>query len=486
MKVLMALHNYPPEFTGGVERSVAVLARELVSRGHEVRILAGSEERRPAAVLEQERHEGILVHRFHRAEGYVNPVDLHDPMADAAIENLLGGFRPDVLHLHHWYGLTTGLVSLAARAGIPSAVTLHDYWTTCSLFFRMPDQDGFCTSPESLTSCFDCLMIRRPMEEGEMRFALEMRFADLDQELALARAVVVSTQRQLVRLGELGRFPRSIFEKVRLEPLGVMHGMPAKPRHVRDRREAPVVFAHWGNLSRLKGVLDLVRAAASSPLASRILLHFAGASVEPGLENEMRRLAGPVKLRFSGPYEPEKLAQVVEDADVAVFPSRAMETHSIVVDEALMLGLPVIVSDVGAIAERVGSRGRIVPAGDVDALRSALEDLVAREGRENLAHGDPGHVVTGEEYAGAIERVYEDVIADGAPAAGRDLGRDRLAFRNARLAEIARFVGGVMEKNTVMMDAIRGDAVAIDALRAIDPDLARRLEGGEASGEKDA
>ena len=129
MKVLMALHNYPPEFTGGVERSVVVLARELVKRGHELRILAGSERRRPVAQLEQEEHEGILVHRFHRAEGYINPVDLHDPLADAAVENLLAGFRPDLVHVHHWYGLTTGLVGLAAldqrgqRQGIGDIVT---------------------------------------------------------------------------------------------------------------------------------------------------------------------------------------------------------------------------------------------------------------------------------------------------------------------------------------------------------------------------
>ncbi|MCB9832228.1 MAG: glycosyltransferase [Planctomycetes bacterium] len=485
MKVLMALHNYPPEFTGGVERSVVVLARELVKRGHELRILAGSERRRPVAQLEQEEHEGILVHRFHRAEGYINPVDLHDPLADAAVENLLAGFRPDLVHVHHWYGLTTGLVGLAARAGIPAAVTLHDYWTSCALFFRMPDDERFCAVPEGLAACQECLMIRRPMEEGEMRFGLEMRFADLDQELALARALIVSTQRQLVKLGELGRFPRSVFHKVRLEPLGVLHGRPNRSRPVPDRRDQPVTFSHWGNLSRLKGVLDLVRAAAGSPLASRIRLHFAGASVEAGLENEMRRLAGPVELRFTGPYEPERLSEILAETDVAVFPSRAMETHSLVVDEALMLGLPVVVSDVGAMAERVGGRGRVVPAGDVEALRKVLEELVPREGREGLAAGEPGHLVTGEEYAGMIERIYEDVVAEGAPPAGRDLARDRLAFRNARLAEIARFVGSLLERKTMLEEAIRGDRAALVALTAADPELAIRL-GGADQEEKDA
>jgi len=42
LKVLLALHGYPPELVGGTENSARALARGLVRRGDEVCVVAGS------------------------------------------------------------------------------------------------------------------------------------------------------------------------------------------------------------------------------------------------------------------------------------------------------------------------------------------------------------------------------------------------------------------------------------------------------------
>jgi len=62
---------------------------------------------------------------------------------------------------------------------------------------------------------------------------------------------------------------------------------------------------------------------------------------------------------------------------VAVFPSRCEESYGLVVDEALARGVPVVVSDRGALPERVGEAGVVARAGDVAALSEALGALRA-------------------------------------------------------------------------------------------------------------
>ncbi|MGH7150679.1 MAG: hypothetical protein ACREIU_08280, partial [Planctomycetota bacterium] len=93
--------------------------------------------------------------------------------------------------------------------------------------------------------------------------------------------------------------------------------------------------------------------------------------------------------------------------DLAVFPSFFLETHSFVVDEALDLGLPVLVSDRGAPRLRVGARGMVFPAGDARALRGILQGFLAEPpALERLRSGAPPPRVELEEHHAALREVY--------------------------------------------------------------------------------
>ena len=66
----------------------------------------------------------------------------------------------------------------------------------------------------------------------------------------------------------------------------------------------------------------------------------------------------------------------VAAADIAAFPSRAPESYGLVVEEAFAAGLPVFVSDRGALPERVGGAGEILPAEDPSAWADAIQRLL--------------------------------------------------------------------------------------------------------------
>ena len=92
-------------------------------------------------------------------------------------------------------------------------------------------------------------------------------------------------------------------------------------------------------------------------------------------------LAGHVELR--GYVAPEDRQALMAGAAVLVMPS-FMEGFGIPALEAMALGVPVVVSDRGALPEVVGDAGLIFDSTDADALASALARVL---GDTELRHG---------------------------------------------------------------------------------------------------
>jgi glycosyltransferase involved in cell wall biosynthesis len=115
-----------------------------------------------------------------------------------------------------------------------------------------------------------------------------------------------------------------------------------------------------GRLSEEKGILELVEAAHGLPL------------VVVG--------DGPLRHRVPdavGFVPPAEVGGWLERAAIVVCPSRR-EGYGIVARQAMAYGRPVVATPVGGLTDAVvdGETGLVVPAGDVAALRAALERLL--------------------------------------------------------------------------------------------------------------
>ncbi|HZT46179.1 MAG TPA: glycosyltransferase family 4 protein [Gaiellaceae bacterium] len=154
---------------------------------------------------------------------------------------------------------------------------------------------------------------------------------------------------------ELAQAARSLGARdVRVIPPGV--DVPAAPR---EPDEPPHVL-YSGRLSAEKGVLELVEAARGLPLV------VAG--------------DGPLRDRVPGalgwvPHD--ELLRLYERAAVVACPSRR-EGFGVACAEAMAHARPVVASDVGGLRDLVvdGETGLLVPPGDVNALRAAVERLL--------------------------------------------------------------------------------------------------------------
>lgn len=414
MKLVLVTPHYPPHFEGGTEVVVRAHARELARRGHELQVVSGTDRPHRGADVERADVDGIPVVHLPRRPDECYDLELERPRLAALIREQATG--ADLVHVHHWSTLHRELVRDLRSRGLAVVLSLHDLFATCPRFFRHSPVAGVVCPPRGEhRACVRCI---RP-ESGDVppevvAERLRRRSAAFEAEVRAASAVTVPSRSHGEHLAPLlGLEPG----RMRILPHGLCHelgprapGDPAGPP-----APPPLVVLHFGNRSALKGTLDLVRALASLP-AGAVELVLAGAEVEQGFDRRLREAAGPLSLTFHGPYGAADLPRLAAGAHLAAFPSRVAESYGLVVDEALAAGLPVWVSDRGALPERVaplGAAGRVLPAEDPAAWAAAFGELIERpEALAGARAALPASVSAAADAAARLEALYVQLLGE--------------------------------------------------------------------------
>jgi glycosyltransferase involved in cell wall biosynthesis len=182
----------------------------------------------------------------------------------------------------------------------------------------------------------------------------------------------------------LGRFDRVVVHSERgrttLLELGVEATViphPVYPSAAVAHDDGQTILA-LGVIRPYKGLPDAIELVRRLPDA-RLLV--AG---DPAMPLDSLREAPRTEWRL-GYLAADELERALGEATVAVFPYRAELDQSGALLQALGAGVPAVVYDVGGLAEpilRYGA-GRVVPAGDLDALTAATAELLGD--REALA-----------------------------------------------------------------------------------------------------
>jgi glycosyltransferase involved in cell wall biosynthesis len=177
-------------------------------------------------------------------------------------------------------------------------------------------------------------------------------------------------------------------DRFRMVPLGVdVKGFPApgEPRDERDGKRAPPTVGYLARLAPEKGLHVLVDAflkLRSFADLNHARLHIAGWLGEHQrdyAESQFARLrAAGADWQYAGSVNRAEKIQFLNDLDVLSVPTTYREPKGLYVLEALATGVPVVVPDHGAFPELIESTGggRLVPAGDIDALAQKLAELL--------------------------------------------------------------------------------------------------------------
>jgi sugar transferase (PEP-CTERM/EpsH1 system associated) len=312
-----------------------------------------------------------------RLAGHVSLIELerragNDPALVGRLYRAFKRERPDIVHTHAWGTLVEGLVA-ARLARVP--VVVHGEHGTLQ---TKPHQRWVQRLAWGRVNAV--LSVSSRLSE---RMAREVRFA-------------IERIRTIPNGVDLARFRGGDRDAARLAL-----GIP---------REA-VVVGTVGRLVPVKDQRSLVSAAAAlrACLADLQVLLVGDGPLRDDLDRQIQALGlGPV-VRLLGTRA--DIEHVLPAFDVFVLPSLS-EGMSNTIQEAMGSGLPVVATDVGGARELVvpGETGLLVPAGDPDALASALLSL-AQAPAQRAAMGAAARrraeaVFSLERMIGDYERVY--------------------------------------------------------------------------------
>lgn len=413
MRILHLVHQFVPEQIGGTELYTQALARRQAARGHPIAVLY----RRSAegAGLEEWQDErGVWM--WAAWSGQVTPLRRFvSAFSEAnllrAFREVVGRFRPDVVHVQHLMGWPAAVADDVARLGIPLLITLHDYWWLCANAQLLTnDSQVTCAGPHWWLNCGRCALARAGLPDFTWLAPvpaplLALREKRLRRVLAQARLLIAPSQFVYQVYRRLG----VAAERLRV----IAHGIEGPAAPVRLERPArqpgTLRVACIGGLAWQKGVHVLVEAANQMPHEGFQLSIYGNPAAFPDYVASLAKAIKHPGIRLAGRLARTDFWEVLAQMDAVVVPTLWYEASPLIIQEAFAAGTPVIASDIGALSEQVrnGVDGLLTPPGDADTLRDVLRQLMQDPSRLDGLRAGIRPVRRIEEHVAEVEAAYE-------------------------------------------------------------------------------
>jgi phosphatidylinositol alpha-1,6-mannosyltransferase len=371
MRVCSPHCGIDPESTSGGETYERELLRHLAARGVTVDILLARHQRHPEGVANWE------IHRLPIGRG------MRWPVAMALLPPIIGRMyarQPfDLLRAHSVRFIGPAALIARRRYRLPVPIVAHHHHLDASWLNHV---------------------IERRVIEGSDRVITVSEFS----RRQLAESLGVDPDRiDVVPNGIDARFAPGNGELVRRR-----HALGAAPvvlslGGLKPRKNLPLLLLAW-------------RRVASAHAGARLLIAGSG-PLEAALRRRARALGLEGRVVFAGRITEADKVAYYNAADLFVSPS-SLEGFGFTVGEAMSCGLPVVVSDRGALPELVkdGGGGFVCPHGDAAELSRRLLQLLAEpELRRRFGAFNRDRVERDFRWERASRRVldiYADVIAE--------------------------------------------------------------------------
>ena len=395
MKIYQMLH-FPLEGAGtGIY--VDNLAKSLIKKGHEVRVLCSahypaSKEYLVEAVLfsngENERFDldfDFPVFASHPLSKGARFGELDKNQREAylrtfhdKIEKAISLFDPDIIQVHHGWVIA----SILAEFDTPYVVTLHG-----------TEYHGFKNYREYQENTL------RGLRGAQIIMAL----TEQERQQAISAYRIDPEKIVIVKSGT---------DTDMFRPLEVDKEQLLRIYSVKEV-DRPVVF-FGGRLTAQKGVDTLLKAAEIYSTSDRNPITLIAGDGD--LREQLEDLARQLKLDsvyFLGNQDHRQMVELFNIADVAVLPS-IFEAFGLVALEALACGTPVIAGDVGGFSQIVDEQvGCLIKPGDYKTLAEKVATFIRDGFKEKVKHKAATYIrqnFSWQKTADNIESIYEQVL----------------------------------------------------------------------------
>ena len=405
MNVIHALAWYFPESTGGTEVYVSGLVNELPAFGVASRIAAAHTGTRSFDYVQ----EGIDVHRYPFAEA-ADLAATRGELAPQKFDAFVAWLEQQPRGIYHQHSWTTscGLhhISAAKSLGFKTVLTIHVPSNICLRGTMMEFGSDPCDGRVEAERCASCWShgrglsrpvaltlsrVPRIVSRAAFRSGAESRLLTAlgTRELATAKrqqiAAMAGVADRIVAvcgwLADALRRNGISDEKLVLSRQGVDRVFigGAKGQNCSNDKFR---LGFLGRCDPIKGLPVLLDAMDKLPrdLPLELVIH-AVANIEQDRRHRealMARTAGDPRIKFMPPVAHAEVPIVLAGFDMLAVPSQWKETGPLVVLEAQAVGVPVLGSDLGGIAELVapGIDGHLVAYSDSAAWADAISEAV--------------------------------------------------------------------------------------------------------------
>jgi glycosyltransferase involved in cell wall biosynthesis len=421
-------HSHPRLTRGGAEISAQSLFRQIKANGGRAWFLGcaapGGESRLGAPLTQPFGADDYLYTPAVPFDyfKFANP----DPQFPAALAELVGELRPDIVHAHHYTRFGVEMFSVIKRASPTTrvVVSLHEYLAICHNHGQMVKTGSRALCERATTtSCAECFPQYSARDFFLRQRYVQTFFEDVDLFLAPSRFladryIAWGVPASKIALLEnmppdaAGALAESAFQRAadlhaappavaaRLSACGIAVSMiePRRPGGALGRsgnkpltsgdltnlpRSRTLRIGFFGQMSPLKGIGVLIEAA-------RLLeeMHVDNLSID--IHGEYRNqpeefqvsvrealAAAGANVVYHGPYDNTDVQRLMRRMDGVVVPSTWWENSPVVIQEAFACGRPVICSNIGGMAEKVrhGIDGLHFEAGRAASLAQLLAGL---------------------------------------------------------------------------------------------------------------
>lgn len=348
MKILMLTWEYPPRIVGGIARVVHDLSKRLIKDGHEVTVVTYKEGDLP----DYENDKGVKVYRVPNFE--INPnnfidwvMQLNFNLIAKASEIIAKEGKFDVIHAHDWL-VTYSAKTLKNSFEIPLVATIHATEAGRNGGIHDETQRYINDSEWLLTYEASEVIVNSSFMKSEIQrlFGLPYdkinvipnglnmtAFSGLEKDYGFRRQYAADNEKIILTMG------RMVYEK------GIQHLIAAMPKILANYHDAKLVVVGKG------GMIDDLKMQADALGISQ-------------------------KVYFAGFLNSRKVP-IYQCSDIAVFPS-TYEPFGIVALEAMLAGIPTVVSDVGGLGEIIkhGINGMKSYAGNPNSIADSILELL--------------------------------------------------------------------------------------------------------------
>lgn len=364
--LLFVVHNVVANGNfGGVEVYLQNISKVLQEK-YEILFYSPCLRKVPDTILTNV--SGEIVERFNFSEA-LSPWKISCSERDKAFVSIIERYGVSTVHFHHLIGHVPSLIRVCKALGVSSVMTFHDYFAICHRFTLLSFKGNYCEPDKiSQAQCDVCLWKTHQIAPGSQ----STRRAAWDQLISYTDSVIFNTKGSYDLTAKI--YP-AIYNHKNTKIIPVPTDKKIDFTEIANQRTLPIKVAILGNFSRHKGG-DIISRVIPLLEKSAVEFHIFGRVDGDYLElNDDKKYP---QVFVHGGFEPGEIPKAVYSCHVSLHVSIWPETYCLTLSEAWDCGLVPIVSDIGALGERVidGINGFKIAANSEGQLFTVLHRIL--------------------------------------------------------------------------------------------------------------